>query len=300
MLKKSALALAAAALLLSGCEDGTDPVFVIYATDGDSIYTINGSNTVDAERRTLVGLNAGTQLYALDVNPKGGALNGLGSDGQSYLIENLTGIARPMGTPSSTPVLTDRAVEMDYNPTVPAQTVYRVVTSTGDNYRRNDTTGATAGTDSQFVYKTGDVNAGKPVVISGIAYTNSQRNETAAAPAGSTYTGPAATTLYGIDSQNDTLVIIGSNDPNGADRSAPCPNATNPNCGQLTTVGQGLGLDVSGYVGFDILNVDTAYAMTYSGATYNLYTVDLNSGRMDFVSVFNPKIFPLRAFAVQQ
>jgi len=290
MLKKSALALATTAtLLLAGCDDnGTTPEFVMYVTDGDALFVVNGSNPLIADRLPLSGLNAGTQLYALDVNPKGGALNGLGSDGQAYLINVQTGAVEKKGTPDNTVVLTDRAVEMDYNPTVPNQQVYRYVTSTGDNIRRNDTTGAKVGTDSAFTYRTGDVNAGKSVVVSGIAYTNSQLNTAV----------PASTTVYAVDTVNDTLTVLGGNPANGA----ACPNDTNPNCGQLTTVGP-VGFDASGYVGFDILGANTAYAVTFANGSYNLYTVNLaasNTPRFEFKSIVNPGISIVRAFAVQQ
>lgn len=298
MLKKTTLALAMSTLLLAACDKGTDPAFVFYVTDGVSIFVVNGSNPIDTEGHTLVGLNDGTQLYAIDVNPKTGKLNGLGSDGQSYLIEPDAGIARAVGAPDTTTALANRGVEMDYNPTVATQTVYRVATSTGDNFRRNDSTGARSGTDSAFVYKTGDVNAGKSVVISGLAYTNSQFNGKNT-PTTGTYTGPAVTTVYAIDNQNDTLAILGGKDPSATERAAACPNATNPNCGQLTTVGK-LGLDVTGFVGFDVLGANTAYAVAFGNKTYNLYSVDLATGQLSFVSALNPKITLPRALAVAQ
>ena len=289
MLKKSALALAAATLLIAGCDGGADlPAaanVTFYVTDGASIYTGNALNTLLVDEKPLTGLNSGTLLYAIDVNPKGGGLNGIGSDGQSYLINPTTGAATKMGAPDTTEPLTNKAVEIDYNPTVANQQVYRVTTSTGQNYRRNDTTGAKPGTDSQFFYKTGDVNAGKSVVISGIAYTNSQLNTAV----------PASTTVYAIDSQNAVLTILGGNPADGA----PCPNTTNPNCGQLTTVGP-LNIAVNGVVGFDILGPSAAYATAFKDGTYNLYSVSLTTGALTFLTAMNPKIVPVRSFAVKQ
>lgn len=306
MLKKSALALAASTLLLTACSlKETDLGNVtFYVTDGSSIYTLNSDNAIVARAQTLTGLNAGTELYALDVNPASGVLNGLGSDGQSYSIDASSGAATAMGAPDTSVNLVGKAVEMDYNPTVPNRQTYRVTTSTGENYRRNDTTGGKAGVgsdgastananDISFFYKAGDVNAGKSTAVSGVAYTNSQSN----------MANPPSTTIYALDSFNDTLAIVGANPGNGA----ACPNSTNPNCGQLTTVGA-LGVDVGGFVGFDILSSgnsgavassNAAYAVAFANNFYNLYSVNLTTGAMAFVSSINPRISPVRAFAVQ-
>lgn len=288
MLKRCALALAAATLALSGCDtnDGNDPTIgtTVYVTDGASLYTFTPNKVLEIDEKAFVGLPSSTLIVALDVNPRGGGLTGLASDGTSYKIDVSNGQLTAAGKDASAS-LANKAVEIDYNPTVANQQVYRVTSSTGDNYRQNDTTGARVGTDTAFAYKTGDANAGKSVVVSGIAYTNSQLN-----------TGvPASTTVFAIDSQNDVLARLGGSPADGA----ACPNTTNPNCGQLTTIGS-LGVDVGGFIGFDIAGAGTAYATALKDGTYNLYTVNLTTGALGFVTGLNPKITPVRAFAVKQ
>ena len=289
MQNKTVLALFAASLGITACSDSGDVVggkVGFYVTDGATLYVMSSDDSLNADAKSLTGLNAGTLMYSLDVNPRGGGLTGLGSDGQSYSINVSTGVATPAGAPDTSVSLNGKAVEIDYNPVVPNQQVYRVTTSTGENVRRNDTTGANVATDGSFVYSTGDVNAGKSVVVSGVAYTMSKLN-----------TGvPASTTSYVLDSQNDVLATLGSNPSTGG----ACPGATgNPNCGFMNTVGP-LGVDISGFVGFDILGDNTAYATAFQNGTYNLYQVNLGTGQMTYVAALNPKIVPVRAFAVIQ
>lgn len=310
MLKKTALALATASLLLTACSDNgtntTANALTFYVSDGSKIYTLSGSNALLADEKTLTGLNSGTLLYSMDFNPRGTGtavvstgLSGLGSDGQSYSVDAATGNLTLRGTPDTTEPLNDKAVEIDYNPRAAVGAagegrVYRVTSSTGQNYRRQSDSGAKAGTDSSFAYVTGDSNAGKSVIVSAVAYTNS----------GIATTVPASTVAYVLDSQNDVLSVLGGTGvtPVSARNAAAgaCPTTVaNPDCGQLRTVGS-LGVDISGFVGFDILNAEQAYATAFADGTYNLYSVDLVNGRMTFITGINPKVVPVRSFAVQQ
>lgn len=314
MLKKTALALATASLLLTACSDNgsntsaTANALTFYVSDGASIYTLSGSNALVANEKTLTGLNSGTLLYAMDFNPRGAGtavvstgLSGLGSDGQSYSIDAASGALTLRGTPDTTEPLNDKAVEIDYNPRAAVGAagegrVYRVTSSTGQNYRRQSDSGAKAATDSSFAYVTGDSNAGKSVVVSAVAYTNS----------GVATTVPATTVAYVLDSQNDVLSVLGGTSVTTANTdgrnaaAGTCPTTVaNPDCGQLRTVGK-LGIDISGFVGFDILNASEAYATAFADGTYNLYSVNLLNGTMTFISGINPKIVPVRSFAVQQ
>lgn len=305
MLKKSALALASASLLLAACSEDNSLAgnggVTFYATDGASLFTFTPNDSLSLDQKAITGINGSSLIYSLDANPRGGSLTALGSDGQVYSINVDTGAATRRGTADSSNALTDKAIEIDYNPVAMnnGSTVFRVTGSTGENYRVNDTTGAriagpgtastggagVAGNDLRFAYATGDVNNGRSVVVSGIAYTNSQINTAA----------PAATTVYAIDSLNNTLAVLGGNPGNGA----ACPNATNPNCGQLTTVGN-LGIDIGSFIGFDIFGTNTGYVTALQDGTYNIYTVDLATGRLSFLTAANPKIIPLRSFAVRQ
>ena len=319
MLKKTALALATASLLLTACSDNggnttaAANALTFYVSDGASIYTVSGSNALIVNEKTLTGLNSGTLLYSMDFNPRDAGtavvstgLSGLGSDGQSYSIDTGTGTLTLRGTPDTTEPLNDKAVEIDYNPRAGlnadgtpgpgAGRVYRVTSSTGQNYRRQSDSGAKVAADSSFAYVTGDANAGRSVVVSALAYTNS----------GVAATVPASTVAYVLDSQNDVLSVLGGtsvNTTNTDGRNAAagtCPTTVaNPDCGQLRTVGR-LGTDISGFVGFDILNAGEAYATAFADGTYNLYSVNLLNGQMTFITGINPKVVPVRSFAVQQ
>jgi len=310
MLKKSMLLAAAATLLIAGCDGGSNlPLeadVTLYVTDGLALYTIQGNEGLQADQKLLSGLDSGTLLYAIDVNPRTGVLNGIGSNGQSYQIDPATGVLTKAAGRETTNTLANKAVEIDYNPTVPSQNVYRVTTSTGENFRLNDTTGSKAtgtgpnGNDFQFFYKTGDVNAGQSVVISGIAYTDSHPNAGV----------PPSTTVYAIDTNpagSSVLTRLGGLDPNGADRAAACPNATNPNCGQLTTIGP-VGVKLGGFVGFDILSTGVSgakatsnigYVTARSENLYRLYTIDLTTGKLSFIKALSPTIDPVRSLAVK-
>lgn len=320
MLKKSMLAAAAATLLVVGCEGvnnlSPEANVTIYVTDGLAVYTIKGTSGLRADQKTLTGLDDGTLLYALDINPSTGKLNGIGSNGQSYQIDPSTGATTKAAARETTNNLANKAVEIDYNPVVATQNVYRVTTSTGENFRVNDTSGSKAaggtgagGNDLQFFYKTGDANASQSVVVSGIAYTDSQINNGKV---------PPSTTVYAIETNpkpkadgSTTLAVLarlGGLDPNATDRSAACPNDTNPNCGQLTTIGE-LGIDLKkGFVAFDILSKGVAgskatrnigYVTALQGGAYNLYSIDLATGKLSLVALLSPTINPIRAMAVQ-
>ena len=103
MLKKTAVAFAAAIVLLAGCDGSSNKITALdgitfYVSDGASIYTVKDGDTFNVSEKTLTGLNGGTLLYAMDFNPRAAGtmsppmtgttvesigLNGLGSDGQT-------------------------------------------------------------------------------------------------------------------------------------------------------------------------------------------------------------------------
>src|SRR4029078_5324069 len=108
----------------------------------------------------------------------------------------------------------------------------------------------------------------------GSAYTNS-------------FAGATATTLYGIDSTSDSLVIQNP-----------------PNNGTLTTVGAGLGVgNITDVVGFDILaqagNTNVGFAaLTTNGSSSGLYSVNLVAGTASLVGNIGADPTLLRGLAV--
>jgi Domain of unknown function (DUF4394) len=141
----------------------------------------------------------------------------------------------------------------DFNPTVDR---IRVVADTNLNIRLNPLTGLLAATDATLAYAIGDANAGVDPNVVHAAYTNN-------------VAGATTTTLYGIDSGTNTLVI--QNPPN---------NGTLNSVGALSIVG-GPTLDISAYGGFDISGATGAAfaALTLENESITrFYTINLANG----------------------
>lgn len=200
----------------------------------------------------ITGLAPFEALLGIDVRPSTGEVVGISTFSRVYVIDPATGIAIPNGTGSFSPALTGRAVGVDFNP-VPDR--LRVVTNTDQSLRLNADTGAVVMQDTSLAYAAGDVAVGANPFVAACAYTNA-------------FAGATVTTLFGIDSNRDTLVMVGG--PNGT----PSPNG-----GQLTTVGS-LGVDTTGFVGMDVSPYGGAFAvMNLAGENVSkVYTLNLTTG----------------------
>jgi uncharacterized protein DUF4394 len=118
----------------------------------------------------------------------------------------------------------------------------RVVSDTGMNLRINPGNG--------LVITDAALNPGAPTAV-GAAYANN-------------FFGASQTTLYVIDSGTDALMIQNP-----------------PNNGTLTTVGAGLGIDVSDTAAFDIADLpaaNSAFATLQVAGVTGLYRIDLAAG----------------------
>src|SRR5436190_16574390 len=160
----------------------------------------------------VTGLQAGETLLGIDRRPANGLLYGLGSTNRVYTINTTTGAAIQVGSAGAF-TLSGTAFGFDFNP-VPDR--IRVVSTDTTNFRLNPNDGTLTGTDTPLAYAAGDSGAGITPRVVGSAYTNN-------------FDGAAVTTLFGIDSNRDVLVMQGG--PNGT----PSPNG-----GVLTTIGAGL------------------------------------------------------------
>ena len=199
----------------------------------------------------LTGIMGNEQLLGIDYRPAAArVLYGLGTAGQLYAINPLTGAAVAVGAPVT---VTGVAAGIDFNPSVDR---LRVVTNTNQNLRINPDTGALAGMDAQVGFAAGDANAGSAPRIAGVAYTNN-------AP------GATPTTMYVIDTNRGVLATQGN--IGGAPLS--------PNSGQLFTVGS-LGVATNDNVGFDIGRDGTVLAslVTPGTLTTQLYSINLATG----------------------
>jgi hypothetical protein len=202
----------------------------------------------------ISGLQSGETLLGIDRRPANGLLYGLGSTSRIYTIDVTTGLATAVNGAPFSPALTGNAFGFDFNPVADR---IRVVSTDATDFRLNPNTGMLAGTDTPLAYAAGDTGAGIAPRVVGSAYTNN-------------FSGAAVTTLYGIDSNRDVLVIQGG--PGGT----PSPNG-----GVLTTIGAGLGFNTSDLVGFDVSGISgIAFASLTAptGGASQLFTIDLTNG----------------------
>ncbi|HEX8145931.1 MAG TPA: DUF4394 domain-containing protein [Pyrinomonadaceae bacterium] len=244
-----------------------------------TLYGVTGANTLvrfgstspgTIERTvTVTGLQGGETVVGIDARPATRQLYALGSAGRLYVVNPTSGRAALISTVST--ALSGTSFGVDFNPTVDR---LRVVSDADQNLRINVDTGA-ATADGGLAYAAGDANAGQNPNVVGSAYTNS-------------VAGATTTTLYGIDSARDVLVVQNP-----------------PNNGTLNTVGA-LGVDASDAVGFDIApNGNTAFAALNVGGASQLYTINLTTGaatlfggvgggaQLRGLAVFNPSPNPI-------
>jgi len=207
----------------------------------------------------ISGLLSTETLLGIDRRPATGILYGLGSSSRLYTISTTTGLATAVGAGPFSPALSGTAFGFDFNP-VPDR--IRVTSTDTSNFRLNPNDGTVAGTDTVLSYVLGDSGAGLTPRVVGSAYTNN-------------FNGTAITTLFGIDSNRDVLVMQGG--LNGV----PSPNG-----GGLTTIGTGLGFNTSDLVGFDIsgtTGIAFASLVAPTGGPAQLFTINLTTGAATLV-----------------
>jgi hypothetical protein len=222
----------------------SSPVTVYAITSNNRLITfdLNNPNTITSFTR-IRGLQRGESILGIDFRPANGRLYALGSTGTIYTIKLNNGGAVPRPTAPFSAALNGQEFGFDFNPTVDR---IRLVSDAEQNLRLNPDSGDVAATDGAIAYATGSAS---PNLV-GSAYTNN-------------FAGATTTTLYGIDSTADALVIQNP-----------------PNNGTLNTVGS-LGVDTTDIVGFDIFGCDNVgyAALTLSGTTSsNLYRINLSTG----------------------
>ncbi|HZS06001.1 MAG TPA: DUF4394 domain-containing protein [Blastocatellia bacterium] len=276
--------LATGAATLVGAIGGTETVRDIAIVPRvETIFALTASNRLVsfnsgtpgtlASSVAITGLGAGESLIGLDFRPATGVLYAVSNASRLYTINTTTGATSLVGNTFSPPI-SGTAIGFDFNP-VPDR--IRLVTDADQNIRLNPNNGTVAGTDTNLAYATGDPNAAaNPNVVASAYNTNSA--------------GVPATTLYGIDSNLDIVVLQGS--PSGA------PNS--PNTGLLTTVGA-LGVNTTADVGFDIAPQTGApfASLTPQGATQSsLYTVNLTTGAATLIGTIGASEI-IRDIAIQ-
>lgn len=213
----------------------------LYSFDAGAPGTL--LNSVDVQ-----GLALGDFLVGIDFRPSTGGLYGVARSSRVYLIDPHTGAATAIGAGSFATPLAGRTFGVDFNP-VPDR--IRIVSNAEQNLRAHPDTGAIAGVDTPLAYVAGDLSFGADPALISVAYSQN-------------FAGTTSTTLYGLDSRQNTLVMVGGS--NGV----PSPNG-----GQLTTVGA-LNLNISALAGFDISSYGGAFvALNVAGAGTRIYSLNL-------------------------
>lgn len=202
---------------------------------------------------SITGLQSGETLTSIDYRPATGQLYGLGSSGRLYFINENSGLATPLNELPLNPMVSGANASIDFNPTVDR---IRLVTESGQNLRLHPELGTVVATD-------GSINGGNAPRIGAVAYTNSMA-------------GATSTQLFDIDFQEDKLYV-----------------QTPPNDGGLEFVGN-LTLDFNGLGDFDI-NPDNsvALAVTFHENVSKLYTINLMSGKANWVGTFGLPVISL-------
>lgn len=238
-------------VLLSGVVRAED----IYAlTVTNSLVRVSTDNpALVISSVAITGLQSGESLVGIDFRPNTGQLFGVGNSSRVYIINVTSGVATAVGATPFSPVLLGTAFGVDFNPTVDR---IRVVSDTGQSLRLNPNDGTVAGDDTVLAYAQLDPSFGAVPRVVASAYSDN-------------FPGSTTTTLYSIDSTQDTLVTQGSLNA-----------VVSPNGGALFTVGK-LGVNTGDLSGLDISGgTGTAYAsLTLTGETSSkLYSINVFSG----------------------
>ena len=271
-----------AAMMVLSCQMTTNAQEILLGLDdGNNIFQTSSALPTFGLATAVSGLATGESLVGIDFRSGTGELYAVGSSNNVYTLDFGNFAATLVGNFADgvndadlgAGALSGNQFAFDFNPALTTAgeatgTFARIISDTNTNRVINGRTGEyLTGPKTDVFYDDGvspgtsgaeDANFGLTPNIQGIAYTNSDFR-------------PTSTQQFGIDINQDELVTIANNN------------------GVLNTIGNGLGLDVSGDVGFDISGVtDIAYATFLTGANLDseLYTIDLATGESTLVGGF--------------
>jgi len=249
----AAISLAGAVLAAAGLAQQTRAEIIVGTTFQNFLITWDSATPMDIRSGVaLMGLAPNETLIGLDVMPTGtsttptGELFGVGSFGHLYRINQTTGQATAVNTSTFMPALNGSQFGVDWNPT---NDQLRVVSNAKQNLVVSTAGVATAQTN--IAAQSSDEGANTAPNIVHIAYNNN-------------LAGGTTTTLYGIDTGRDRLVIF-----------------ANPSNGQFTTVGA-LNFDATELGGFDISGATGTAFATFTNANQSrttFGTVNLANGQ---------------------
>lgn len=233
----------------------TGPLVYALASPGKLLVSFDANNPEQLRSMVSVtGIDTTQTIVGMDFRPATGELIALGyalgsspNNYRLYAINTTSGVATAINTGTDTLALGNTSeIGFDFNPTVDR---IRVVSAQSRaSYRLNPITGLVAATDSNLQWAAGDVNAGRAVRVSTVAYTNS-------------YPGTTTTALNGI---NDSGMVFLNINP--------------PNNGRLNTISSGIfgATTLSGTTDLDYFyDSTTSSNIGYLAANTGSPTVDL-------------------------
>lgn len=257
---------------------------IFFALDEkENLLTFN--NNLFVESRPIIGINPVQTALAIDFRPNNNRLYLLanGPTGAQLYMLNIANSCQVTATTIGGILMTATndvirfvgKASIDFNPvadrflgraSIDFNTVadrLRIVTTSGQNFRVNPDTGITI--------IDGDLKIVSTTItprISGIAYTNS-------------VLGSLTTTLYGINTRDNTLVTINP-----------------PNIGTVNVVGP-LGVNFSEVQGFDIQGgTNIAIAILVVCCVSKFYSINLTTGQATELGKFKNFRAPIKDFAI--
>ncbi len=246
--------IAAAALLIFAGNAGA--VSLVALSNNNQIGTFDSSSaSIDLSTfNTITGTAPGEYFVGIDLRPSDNMIYGISTDNKIYTVDASTGVSSFVTDLSNSIVDSNKTYGLDINPVAdrtPNASI-RLVSSSGDNYGINATTGAVTVATS--------IAAGFTAV--------SYRNSDASTPD----IAPASTELYYVNSTTDNLA------------SAP-GTFNNP----TISVDGPLGVDVLSSNGFEITSTGRAFAafnVDSHALRTGLFTVDLDNGAATQTGLF--------------
>ncbi len=249
------VAIAAALSIFAG---SANAVGLVAINSSNQIGFFDSSNVAGAVFNTITGDALGERFIGIDLRPSNNLVYGLTRSNNIYTIDAITGASSFVAALSNPVITLDNSYGIDFNPQADRGTgaSLRLISSAGDNYAINATTGAVTVATS--------IAAG----FNAVAYTNSD--------ASTPTTSPASTGLYYINSTNDTLSFA----------------ASGFNAPTIGTVGA-LGINILSANGFEILANGIGYAAINvdDGLLQSkLVTINTATGAATVVGTFNGTI----------
>lgn len=232
--------------------------------DGRLVRFTAGSPQTTTTIAAVTGLqNPDTALIGIDYRVQDGLLYGVGNGGGVYRVSTST--AQATFVNSLTIPLSGASFGVDFNPSADR---LRVVSDLGQNLRHNVNAGGVTIDDSTLTYTPPPATPVAALGITASAYTNNDLN------------ADTATTLFGIDTNLDQVVI-----------QSPANNGILVATGKLG-VDSGLpaGFDIYSRLNGDVTEENCGFAALTAGNASSFYQIDLGTGKATSVAGFDTPV----------